>query len=239
MNFECRESQELRDEILARTLDIFVGPGSEEEWYGSSWNRGVDILCLQSQMEPKNCLEETTNSENPLQGVNNLQGVKISEQNVKANWKGFNRRQQKMTLKPEMTSGSIQGAFIYRHHIEPRVQLRAEKKKTFRIPLKYIDVTRATHTNLDVSQEKRIDECWNLDINRSLSESWKGFTKFVLFKEKPPKGYLWSAGVSRPPDQPFALGVYEKKGSLRHQFRETSTRHKTEGAQALGLGGSI
>ena len=44
------------------------------------------------------------------------------------------------------------------------------KKKHFRIPLKYIDVTRATYTNLDIMQEKRIDDYWNLDSNRSYSE---------------------------------------------------------------------
>ena len=48
---------------------------------------------------------------------------------------------------------SIQGDFIYRHHTEPRVQLYVPKEETFPIPLKYIDVTRATFTNLDMLQE--------------------------------------------------------------------------------------
>ena len=87
---------------------------------------------------------------------------------------------------------SIQGDFICRHHNEPRVQLYVPQEETFPIPLKYIDVTRATHTDLDVSQEKRIDDFWNADANRSLSDSWKVFTKFTLLKEKPPKGYVWS-----------------------------------------------
>ena len=68
---------------------------------------------------------------------------------------------------------AIQGDFIYRHHNEPRVQL------TFPIPLEYIDVTRATCTNLDVLQEQRVDDYWNVDANRSLSDSWKRFTKFT------------------------------------------------------------
>ena len=41
-------------------------------------------------------------------------------------------------------------------------------------------------------QEKRFDDYWNVDSNRSLSDSWKGFTKFTPLKEKPPKGYTWS-----------------------------------------------
>ena len=68
------------------------------------------------------------------------------------------------------------------------------KEETFPIPLKYIDVTRATHTNLDVLQEKRFDDSWNVDANRSFSYSLKGFTKFTLLKEKHPKGYLYIYG---------------------------------------------
>ena len=80
---------------------------------------------------------------------------------------------------------SIQGDIIYRHHNEPRDQLYVPKEETFLTPLTYIDVTRSTHTDLDVMQEKRIDDYWNVDSNRSLSDSWRGFTK-------PSKGYMWS-----------------------------------------------
>ena len=48
---------------------------------------------------------------------------------------------------------SIQADFIYRHHIEPRVQLYVPREESFPIPLKYIDVIRSTHTDLDVAQE--------------------------------------------------------------------------------------
>ena len=89
---------------------------------------------------------------------------------------------------------SIQGDFIYRRHNEPRVQLYVPKEETFPAPLKYIDVTRSTHTDLDVLQEKRIDDNWKVEANRSLSDSWKGSTKFTLLQEKPPKGDMWSGG---------------------------------------------
>ena len=36
--------------------------------------------------------------------------------------------------------------------------------------VKYIDVSRTTHTNLDVKQEKRIDDYWNIDGSRDLSD---------------------------------------------------------------------
>ena len=71
-------------------------------------------------------------------------------------------------------------------------KLYVPKEETFSIPLKYIDVIRSTHTDLDVLQEKRIDDYWNVDSGRHLSNSWTGFTKCTLLKEKPPKGCMWS-----------------------------------------------
>ena len=58
------------------------------------------------------------------------------------------------------------------------------KEETFLILLKHFDVTRSSHSDLDVLQEKLSDYYWNVDSNRSLSDSWKGFTKFSLGKEK-------------------------------------------------------
>ena len=66
------------------------------------------------------------------------------------------------------------------------------KEETFPIPLKYIDVTKSIHTDLDVLQEKRFDDYGNVDSSEHLSDSWTGFTKFTLLKEKPPKRYMWS-----------------------------------------------
>ena len=68
------------------------------------------------------------------------------------------------------------------------------KEETFPIPLQYIDVAWSTHTDLDVMQEKRMDDYWNVDSHRSLSDSWTGFTKFTLPKENFLKEYLWSGG---------------------------------------------
>ena len=95
---------------------------------------------------------------------------------------------------------AIQGDFIYCHYDDPRVQLYVPKEETFPTPLKYIDVTRSTHTDLDVMQEKRIedyylldvfqekniDDYWNVDSSKHLSDSWRGFTKITLLKGKPP-----------------------------------------------------
>ena len=86
---------------------------------------------------------------------------------------------------------SMSGNFIYRHHVEPRVKLHSPREESFPIPLKYIDVTRTTHTNLDVKLEKRIDDYWNIDGSRDLSDPWTGFTRFTLSSEKPPDGWIY------------------------------------------------
>ena len=87
---------------------------------------------------------------------------------------------------------SMSGNFKNRHHVEPRVKLYPPGEESFPIPLKYIDVSRTTHTNLDVKQEKRIDDYWNIDGSRDLSGTWTGFNQFTSLNEKPPDGYMSS-----------------------------------------------
>ena len=87
---------------------------------------------------------------------------------------------------------SMSRNFIYRHHVEPRVKLYSQREESFLIPLKYIDISRTTLTNLDVKQERRIDDYRNIDGSRDLSDSWTGFTQFTLLEEKPADGYMWS-----------------------------------------------
>ena len=86
----------------------------------------------------------------------------------------------------------MSGNFTNRCHVEPGVKLYSPRKESFPIPLKYIDVSRTTHTNLDVKQERRIDDYWNIDGSRDLSDSWTGVTQFILLEEKPPDGKMWS-----------------------------------------------
>ena len=75
---------------------------------------------------------------------------------------------------------SIEGNYIYRHHVEPRVKLGVPKEEPFPIPLRYIGVIRRTHTTLEVLHESRIDDYWNIDGNRNLCEPWTGFTQFTM-----------------------------------------------------------
>ena len=79
---------------------------------------------------------------------------------------------------------SMSGNFIFRHHVEPRVKLYSPREESFPIPLKHIDVSRTTHTNLDVMQERRIDDYWNVDGSRDMSASWTSFTQFILLERE-------------------------------------------------------
>ena len=104
---------------------------------------------------------------------------------------------------------SMSGSFMYRHHVEPRVELYLLREESFPVSLKYIDVSRTTHTNWDVKLEKRIDDYWNIDGSRDLSDPWTGFTQFTLLDEKAPEGYTWSGGrltrkqLTSRPDHPW------------------------------------
>ena len=44
------------------------------------------------------------------------------------------------------------------------------------------------------SKRKRIDDYWNIDGSRDLSDPWTVFTRFILLEEKPPDGFLLSGG---------------------------------------------
>ena len=76
------------------------------------------------------------------------------------------------------------GNFIYRHHVEPGVKLYSPREESFAIPVKYVDVSRTARTNLDVLQERRIDDYWNIDVSKDLSDSWTGFTQFTLIRRE-------------------------------------------------------
>ena len=50
--------------------------------------------------------------------------------------------------------------------------------------MKYIDVTRTTHTSLDVLLEKQIDDNWNVNGERELSDAWTGRLHKIYFIER-------------------------------------------------------
>ena len=113
------------------------------------------------------------------------------------------------------------------------------KEETFPIPPKYNDVTRSTHTDLDVMQEMKIDDYWTVDSSKHLSDSWRGFTKFTLLKEKPPKGYMWSGErltkiqtTTRPDDVcPEVLTKFGKAAQNREKQEWAKEKPKLDNAR--------
>ena len=43
--------------------------------------------------------------------------------------------------------------------------------------------------------KKHIDDYWNVDGERELSDAWTGFTRYLLLTERPLDGYTWSGEV--------------------------------------------
>ena len=121
-------------------------------------------------------------------------------------------------------------------HVEPRVNLYSPREESFPI-LKHIDVSRTTHTNLDVMEERRIDDYRNFDGSRDLSDSWTGFTQFTLSEEKPPDGCMW-CGVrltkrqvtSRPDHLWIKLG---RNAELKEKHKWSNEKLKLDHARRL------
>ena len=53
---------------------------------------------------------------------------------------------------------------------------------------------RQTKTGIAVLHEATIDDYWNVDEDKSLSEPWMGVTRFELFNKNPPGGHMWVQG---------------------------------------------
>ena len=136
---------------------------------------------------------------------------------------------------------SMSGNFIYRHHIEPRVKLYSPREESFPIPLKYFDVSRTTHSNLDVMRESRIDDYWNIDGSRDLSDYWTGFNQFTLLFENPPDGFLWSGwrltkrqATSRPDHLwPELWTTLVRNAKLREKQKWAIEKPKLDNARRL------
>ena len=129
---------------------------------------------FQSQMDESNLLEGDPEPRTST-WYGNTQFEEKVEEIFLDNQKGlfFHRLQTHFRMPVERLSDfwSMSGSFIYRHHVEPRVKQSSPREESFPVPLECIDVSRSTHTNLDVMQERRVDDCWKIDGPRDLSDS--------------------------------------------------------------------
>ena len=90
-----------------------------------------------------------------------------------------------------MISGPCQETSCTAITLNPESSLLAERG-IIPYSTKIHDVCRNTHTNLDVKQEKRIDDYWNIDGSRDLSDPWTSFTQFTPLEEKAPDRFVRS-----------------------------------------------
>ena len=89
-----------------------------------------------------------------------------------------------MPVKRLMIFGPYQETSYTAITLNPESNFTRREKNHSLFPLKYIDVSRTTCTNLDVKQEKRIDDYWNVDGSKDLSDPWTGFTHLLYIGRK-------------------------------------------------------
>ena len=90
-------------------------------------------------------------------------------------------------------------------------------------------------------QESLIDDYWNIDGSRDLSDPWKGFAQFTLSDEKPPDGYMWSGGkltkrqaTSRPYHSwPELWRGKARNAKLREKYKWAIEKPKLDNARRL------
>ena len=75
--------------------------------------------------------------------------------------------------------------------------------------------------------ERRIDDYWNVEGNRDLSDSWTGFTRFTILDEKPPNGSSWSMVRLMNKQTTSQARLLVARDMERH-VRSSATKRKTK-----------
>ena len=91
------------------------------------------------------------------------------------------------------------------------------------------------------SKGKCIDDYWNIDGSRELSDPWTGFTQFTLLDEKPPDGYMWSGErltrkqLTSRPDHPWPelWKTMGKNAKLKERHKWSDEEPKLDNARRL------
>ena len=83
-----------------------------------------------------------------------------------------------------------------RHHVVPRSTQFVPTDPESPIPTKYLDVIRTTYTDIGTPAENRIQDYWNMQGERVLSDTWVGKTVIPILRKPPPPG--WTVIYGRP-----------------------------------------
>ena len=92
---------------------------------------------------------------------------------------------------------SMSGNFIFRHHVELSVKLYSPRRITPYSTEVHWCIQNYSYQFGCQARETRIDDYWNIDGSRDLSDPWTGFTQIGLLEETLPNGFLWSEKDSR------------------------------------------
>ena len=96
-----------------------------------------------------------------------------------------------MMRKLEMITGPFQAIYF--------PSSRGTQSQTVRAERRIISHSAAVHRRyqkyryvVGCNAGENIEDYWNVDGDRELSDAWIGCTRFILFNERPPDGYTWS-----------------------------------------------
>lgn len=73
---------------------------------------------------------------------------------------------------------TINDCCLIRHHVTPRKHFFVPNPNNCPLPLKYLDITRRTETNLDLKAEQNIYDFWTTGDKWPLSDWWEGKNRF-------------------------------------------------------------
>ena len=118
------------------------------------------------------------------------------------------------------------GDYICRNHVAPTTKLFVPEDD-FPILLNHVDIQRQTKTSIDVLQEATIDDNWNTDGDKSLSELWIGVTRLALLNKNQPEGYMW---VPKQTDEKKKKGHYKTRNMWSEEWSNIS-----EGSQGKAV----
>ena len=101
---------------------------------------------------------------------------------------------------------SISGKFIFCHHVEPRVKLYVPREVSFSFSTEIHRRDQGYKNSIGCSAGENIEDYWNVDGDRELSDTWTGFTQDSLYWTKNHRMDVpgpWRDGQEskRPPDQ--------------------------------------
>ena len=92
-------------------------------------------------------------------------------------------------------SGGCLGNFFVATRSCPEHTCMYRKKSSVPIPSTFIDVVRETKNQSgEFGRENSVDDFWNIDEDRTHSESWIGSTRFFMLNKGPPQGDAWVNG---------------------------------------------